>query len=123
MEPYPLVDRKRIIKRYQAGDSTEEIAEDLGYCVAGVRRIRQRYEETGSLLPRSTKPGRKPAFDAQTLDRLAAEVARRSDITLRELRSVIGIQVGLSVYCNALKQLGLSRKKRASAPVNRTVRM
>ena len=72
MEPYPLVDRKRIIKRYQAGDSTEEIAEDLGYCVAGVRRIRQRYEETGSLLPRSTKPGRKPAFDAQTLDRLAA---------------------------------------------------
>jgi transposase len=52
MEPYPLSVRKRIIQMYRAGDSTEEIAGVFGYCVAGVRRIRQRFEETGSLLPR-----------------------------------------------------------------------
>ena len=122
MEPYPMVDRKRIIKRYQAGDSTEEIASELGYCVSGVRRVRQRFEETGSLLPRNTKCGRKPAFDAQTLERLRAEVAIKPDITLRELREVIGIQVDLAVYCKALKKLGLSRKKRARTPASRTVR-
>ena len=85
MEAYPPSIRRRIIALYRSGESTEEIAERFGYCVAGVRRVRQRFEETGSIEPRKTEPGRKPALDAAALERLSARVALDPDATLAEL--------------------------------------
>ena|SRR6185437_16865644 len=123
MEAYPMAVRRQIIAKYERGLSTEEIAADYGYCVAGVRRVRQRFEETGSLEPKKTKPGRRPAFDEATLGRLAEAVRQRPDITLAELRQQIGIQVDLAVYCRALKKLKLTRKKRRSAPKSSSGRM
>jgi transposase len=122
MEAYPLAIRQRIIELYRAGESTEEIAERYDYCVAGVRRVRQRFEETGSIEPRKTKPGRKPALDEQALRRLATHVASRPDATLAELRTHVGVNVDLAVYCRALKKLGLTRKKSRSMPPSRTAR-
>ena len=84
---------------YASGESTEEIAERFGYCVAGVRRVRQRFEATGSIEPLKTKRGRKPAFDELTLERIRAIVAQRPDVKLSELREQIGIAVNLSGYC------------------------
>ncbi|MBC7784075.1 MAG: helix-turn-helix domain-containing protein [Burkholderiales bacterium] len=55
MQPYPMAIRRQIIVKYQRGLDTAEIAEDYGYCVAGVHRVRQRYEESGSLEPRVAK--------------------------------------------------------------------
>jgi transposase len=123
MEAYPLPVRRRIIELYRSGEGTEEIAQRYGYCVAGVRRVRQRYEETGSVEPRKTKPGRKPALDAEALQRLATRVASHPDATLAELRAHIGIDVDLAVYCRALKRLGLTRKKSRSVPTSRIARM
>lgn len=119
MEPYPSSIRKRVIELYRSGESTEEIAERFGYCVAGVRRVRQRFEETGSVEPRQTKPGRKPAFDAAALGRLTARVALRPDATLAELRAHVGIEVDLSVYCRALQKLELTRKKSRPTPLSK----
>ena len=123
MEAYPLSVRRKMIERYKAGESTEEIAERYGYCVSGVRRVRQRYEETGSVEPRKTKPGRKPSLDGSALERLASPVAAQPDATLAELRQRMGIDVDLAVYCRALKKLGLTRKKSRSTPPSRIVRM
>lgn len=75
MEAYPLSIPRRTIALYRSGESTEGIAERFGYCVAGVCRVRQRFEETGSLERRKTKPGRKPTLDAAAPGRLAARVA------------------------------------------------
>src|SRR5271170_5366431 len=122
MEAYPLSVRRKIIERYKAGESTEDIAERYGYCVSGVRRVRQRYEETGGLEPRKTKPGRAPALDASALEKLADQVAAQPDVTLAELRQRIGIDVDLAVYCRALKKLGLTRKKSRFTPRSRIVR-
>ena len=121
MEAYPLSIRRKIIERYKAGESTEDIAERYGYCVSGVRRVRQRYEQTGSLEPRKTKPGRKPVLDASALEKLAGHVAAQPDVTLAELRQRMGIEVDLAVYCRALKKLGLTRKKSRFTRPNRIV--
>ena len=123
MEPYPLSVRRRIIEMYQRGDSTEEIAEVFGYCVAGVRRIRQRYEETGSLEPRKTRTGPKPKLDADAQQRLIKAVEARPDATLAELRQVVGVKADLAVYCRLLKKLGLTRKKSRSTPLSSSGRM
>lgn len=122
MEAYPLSVRRRIIELYRSGESTEEIARRYGYCVAGVRRVRQRFEETGSVEPLKTKRGRKPALDGQALQRLAGRVASHPDATLAELRAHTGIDADLAVYCRALKRLGLTRKKSRSAPASGTAR-
>jgi transposase len=85
--------------------------------------VRQRYEETGSVEPRKTKPGRKPALDGPALEKLASQVAAQPDATLAELRQRMGIDVDLAVYCRTLKKLGLTRKKSRSTPPSRIVRM
>jgi transposase len=123
MEAYPMSIRKKIIERYRAGESTQEIAERYGYCVSGVRRVRQRYEETGRVEPRKTKPGRKPALDGSALEKLSGHVTAQPDATLVELRQRMGIDVDLAVYCRALKKLGLTRKKSRFTPLSRIVRM
>jgi|HubBroStandDraft_1064217.scaffolds.fasta_scaffold99318_3 transposase len=122
MEPYPLSVRKRIIQKYQSGLDTTDIAEDYGYCVAGVRRVWQRFRETGSFKPRQGKVGRRPSFDAPALERLRSEVERRPDATLAELRESVGVAVDLSNYCRALKKLGLTRKKSRFTPASGRVR-
>ncbi len=76
MEPYPLSVRKRIIEKYQSGLDTQDIAEDYGYCLAGMRRVWQRFRETGSMVPRPRNSGRKPRFDAAALEQLRLEVGR-----------------------------------------------
>ena len=122
MEPYPIAVRKRIIQKYQGGLDTTDIAEDYGYCVAGVRRVWQRFRETGSLEPRKGNAGRKPSFDVDALQRLRAEVERRPDATLAELRDAVGVDADISSYCRALKKLGLTRKKSRSTPASSRVR-
>jgi transposase len=118
MESYPLGVRRRIIAMYKAGEATEEIAAVFGYSKSGVRRVRQRYEETGSYAPLTGRPGhapgRRPRLDAPALQRLAAEVARRPDATLAELRGRVGVPGCLATYCQALRRLGLTRKKSRS---------
>jgi len=118
MEPYPIAVRKRIIDHYQAGLETADIAEDYGYCVAGVRRVWQRFRETGSFEAKQGKVGRKSRFDAEALERLRVEVQRRPDATLAELRDAVGVTADLSGYCRALKKLGLTRKKSRFAPAS-----
>src|ERR1700728_4174977 len=122
MEPYPLSVRKRIVEKYQSGLDTADIAEDYGYCLAGVRRVWQRFRETGSFSPQQGKVGRKPSFDARALERLRCEVERRPDATLAELRESVDVAVDLSNYCRALKKLGLTRKKSRSTPASSRVR-
>ena len=118
MESYPLSVRKQIVQKYQSGLGTEDIAQDYGYCLSGVRRVWQRFRETGSFAPRPSNSGRKPRFDAPSLERLRAEVERRPDATLAELREAVGVSADLSGYCRALKKLGLTRKKSRSTPAN-----
>jgi transposase len=122
MEPYPLSVRKRIVQKYQSGLETADIAEDYGYCIAGVRRVWQRFRETGSIEPTKGKVGRKPNFDADALERLRQEVERRPDATLAELRESMGVAADLSGYCRALKKLGLTRKKSRFMPASSRVR-
>ena len=119
MTPYPTPIRRRIIELYGTGLETEEIAGVLGYSVAGVRRVRQRFGETGSVEPKSGKRGRKPRFDDAGSRRLAEAVARTPDATLAELREAVGVAADLAVYCRALGRLGLTRKKSRFAPPSR----
>lgn len=74
--------------------------------------IARRYRiPKGTVQPRPWRPGRKPAFAPDEQRRLAAEVERRSDATLAELRARIGKRVSLVCIHRTLYKLGFTRKK------------
>ena len=49
MKAIPVALRERILKLYDQGRSTAEIAASFGYCVAAVRRVRQHFQARGTL--------------------------------------------------------------------------
>jgi len=123
MEAYPLAVRRGIVERYREGMETWEIARMYGTCESGTRRVWQLCRQTGTYeLPPGNRPGRKPGLDADALGRIRTAVELDNDITLKELREVIGIKTVLSTYCLALKRLGLTRKKSRSTPRSRIAR-
>jgi len=120
--PYPLPVRRRIIELYDQGLDTEDIADLYGYSQSGVRRVRQRFGETGSVALKSGKRGPKPRFDEAGLKRLAEQVAKKPDATLAELKAAVGVEADPSVYCRMLRRLSLTRKKSRSTPKSKAAR-
>jgi transposase len=122
MEAYPLAIRRKIIVLYDQGWNTERIAEFFGYCVAGVRRVRQTLRESGSIEPKPWNAGRRPRLNHRQRQRLGELVSQQPDATLAELRDRLGVDCDLATICRSLRRLGLARKKSRSTPASRSVR-
>jgi transposase len=85
MKAIPVVVRERILKLYDQGKSTDEIAASFGYCVAAVRRVRQHFKARGTLEPQTHRCGRKSLLTEARKTRLQQLLARQPDATLAEL--------------------------------------
>src|SRR5262245_38325631 len=85
MKAIPVPVRERILKLYDQGRSTAEIAASLGYCVAAVRRVRQQFKARGTLEPQTHRCGRKSLLTESRQARLEALLAHQPDATLAEL--------------------------------------
>jgi len=114
MKAIPLPVRERILQLYQQGKSTLEIADFSGFCVAAVRRVRQRFRERGTLQPQTHLCGRKTLLTGRRTARLQKLVERRPDATLAELGAQLDRRFGSSTVDLWLRKLGLSCKKNAA---------
>jgi transposase len=122
MARYPAMVRRRIIELYDQDYSTSEIAEVFGVCESGVRRVRQRLRERGTLEDPPRTCGRKPMMTADVERRIREHVATRPDATRQELRAALGLTVSLQSISKWLRRLGLPLKKSRSAPPSRIAR-
>ena len=104
--------RERILKLYDQGKSTCEIAASFGYCVAAVRRVRQHFQARGTLEPHTHRCGRKSLLTAARKTRLQQLLARQPDATLAELGAQFDRPT--STMDLWLSRLGWSRKKNAA---------
>lgn len=123
MARYPAMVRRRIIELYEQDYSTSEIAELFGIGEAGVRRVRQRLRERGTLEPLPRTCGRKPIMTVQVQRQIRAHIAACPDATREELRSALGLSVSLQSISKWFKRLGLPLKKSRSSPPSRNVPM
>ena len=114
MRAIPLPVRERIIRLYEQGKSTAEIAEFSGFCVAAVRRVRQHFKARGTLEPQTHLCGRKTLLTARRKSRLKKLVAEEPDATLAELGTRLDRPFGTSTVDLWLRRLGLSYKKNAA---------
>lgn len=86
---------------------------------AWARGLKQRRRETGETAARPMGGATIIKIDRA---RLAELVQEQPDATLDELRTGLGVACSLSAVCMALKELGLSYKKRRSTRASRTGR-
>ena len=112
MKAIPVAVRERIIKLYEQGHRTDEMAASFGYCVAAVRRVRQHFRARGTLAPQTHRCGRKSLLTDARKTRLEAMLARRPDATLAELGGRFGRPT--STMDLWLSRLGWSCKKNAA---------
>ena len=120
MARYGAVVRKRIIELYEQDYSTSEIAEVFGVGDSGVRRVRQRLRERGTLDPLPRTCGRKPIMTAEVQRQIRQHIATRPDATREEVRSALGLSVSLQSISKWFKRLGLPLKKSRCTPRSRT---
>ena len=114
MKAIPVPVRERIVRLYEQGRSTAEIAAFCGYCLAAVRRVRQQSKARGTLEPQTGRCGRKTLLTDARLTRLQKLVAEEPDATLAELGARLDRRFGPSTVDAWLRRLGLSRKKNAA---------
>lgn len=112
MKPYSEDLRVRVVEARLSGETTAEVAERFGVCGAFVRRLLQRFRETGSLdpLPYPGRPGRR--LDGRD-DELREAVREHPDATPAELRDLLKLPVSAVTVWRAMRRLGLTRKKKS----------
>jgi transposase len=112
MQAIPVAVRERIVKLYEQGKGTAEIAASFGYCIAAVRRVRQHLKTRGTLEPQTHRCGRKTLLTEPRKARLLRLLARQPDATLAELGAQL--ERPTSTIDLWLNRLGWSCKKNAA---------
>lgn len=116
MEAYPMRLRLRIIELYEQGKQTHEIAQMLGTCESGTRRIRQVLRERKTLEPMRPKTGPKSGLTEQRAAQLRQLVEQDPDAIREELRQRMNLSVDVRTIGRWLLKLGLVLKKSRCTP-------
>jgi transposase len=115
--------RQRIIASYDQNEGTrEDIAKRYRVSLGLVAKLLYQRRRTGDIAPRHGYSGRKPKFLGSHRRQLRALLAKKPDLTLRELQAALGLECTLPAIHYVLVSMGLTYKKRRSGPANRTAR-
>jgi transposase len=115
--------RQRILDSYDQGEgSRAEVARRFRVSLGMVKKLLQQRRRTGDIAPRHRFAGRKPMIVATHRTHIRSLLAKKNDLTLSELRSALGLSCSVQALHVALGKMGLTYKKRRSAPVNKTGR-
>lgn len=115
--------RRRILRVYDEGKSTrEQVAVRFEVSLGMVKKLIQQRRHTGDIAPRHHRSGRKRKILASHERQLRTLLKNKPDMTLEELHDALGLDCTLPAIHYTLERMGLSYKKRHSAPASRTAR-
>ncbi len=121
MKAYPVEFRELVLADCDAGMNTLAVAVKHAVSPAWVRRLKQRRRQSGEIAPRAPIKKTPPQWHAYA-DQLRACLREQPDVTLRELRERLGLEVSLQTLSVALRRLKYTLKKKSSRPANRIAR-
>ena len=115
--------RQRILQAYDNDEGTrDQIALRFRVSLGMVKKLLQQRRHTGDIAPRHRFAGRKPMIGASHCAQMRVLLGKKSDLTLRELRQQLGLRCSVQAIHVVLIKMGLTYKKRLSAPANKTGR-
>lgn len=113
--------RQRILDSYDKDEGTrDEIARRCRVSLGMVKKLLQQRRRTGDIAPRHRFAGRKPMIVATHRSQIRSFLAKKNDLTLRELRGALGLRCSVQALHVVLGKMGLTYKKRHSTPVSKT---
>jgi transposase len=113
--------RQRIVACYDQEDATQaQVAKRFRVSLGLVKKLLTQRRKTGNLAARHHLAGRKPKILGSHKARLRALLVKKPDMTLRELREALALDCTLPAIHYVLLRMGLSYKKKRSAPANKT---
>lgn len=127
MRPYSNDFRLKVVRAYERGEGSQrDLARLFEVSLSFIQELLQRYRQTGSVAPKphgGGNPGKiKPYL--RVLEHLHQQ---HPDASLAErcehLAATAPVHVGRATMQRALKQLGLTRKKRRFTRQSRTLRL
>lgn len=122
--PISLDLRQRILASYDQNEGTrEEIAQRFRVSLGMVKKLLQQRRQTGNIACRYDRCGRRPRIVAVHRQRLRELLSRKPDLTLEELRRAVQLDCTIQAIHYVLEEMGLTYKKRHSAPVNKIDRI
>lgn len=111
--------RQRILKAYDRGDTTrEQVARRFEVSVGMVKKLIQQRRHAGDIAPRHHRSGRKPLIVDSHRRELRVLLVKQPDLTLEEIRNHLGLECTIQAIHYVLVDMGLTYKKRRSAPPN-----
>ncbi len=114
--------RERILASYDHEEGTRaEMAHRFRVSLGMVKKLLQQRRHTGDIAPRYRFCGRKPMIVSVHRAQMRSLLARKNDLTLIELRQALGLQCSFQAIHVVLGKMGLTYKKRHSAPASKTV--
>lgn len=115
--------RQRLLDSYDHQEGTRaEIARRFRVSLGMVKKLLQQRRRTGDIAPRHRFAGRKPMIVAAHRGQIRSLLAKKNDLTLKELRAALGLQCSVQALHVVLGKMGLTYKKRRSRPPSKLVR-
>ena len=116
--------RERILAAYDRGEGTRaQVAERFCVSLGMVKKLIQQRRHTGDIAPRYHRCGRKPRILASHRAAMEDLLVKKPDMTLAEIRAALDLDCSLSAIHYVLSDMGLTYKKRRSAPASKTAKM
>ena len=113
--------RERILAAYDADEGTRQaVAQRFRVSLGLVKKLLQQRRRIGDVRPQHHRSGRKPRIVASHQHQFRTLLHHKPDLTLKELRAATGLGCTLPAIHYVLVRLGLTYKKRLSAPANKT---
>jgi transposase len=114
--------RERILSSYDKEEGTrEEIAHRYRVSLGMVKKLLQQRRHTGEIGARHHRSGRKPMILATHQRQMRSLLAKKPDLTLKELRAAVALECSLPAIHYALAKMGLTYKKRRYGPASKIV--
>jgi transposase len=104
--------RERIVASYDAKEGTrQDVADRYRVSLGMVKKLLQQRKHTGDLRPRHRFSGRKPIILDEHRYRMKQLLKQQPDMTLPELRGVLGLSCTLPAIHYVLADMNLTYKK------------
>ena len=116
--------RERILDSYDQEDATRsQIAKRYRVSLGMVKKLIQQRRHTGEIGSLHHRCGRKPRIVESHRKQITKLLESKPDLTLKELREALGLECTLPAIHYVLHSMGLTYKKRLSAPASRIERI
>ena len=105
--------RNLLVQAFEKNHNAIQTAQDFGVSLWTVYRLRQQMKQTGSVDLRVNQRGRKAKLTQQEIDAINTLVQKQPDITIREIKEKLHLNVCEETVRKTVIKLGYRVKKKS----------